>query len=182
MSILTIIVTGFALAMDAFAAAVAKGTLRLSWTKAFGMASLFGIFQGGMLWLGAVFGSPFQKLLEDYDHWVAFGLLAAIGINMIRESFKEEPAGGQEKLTWKGIWILAVATSIDALAVGFGLGLTQTSIWRTALGVGIITFLLSAFGVWAGQKFRDHLASKAELFGGVVLILLGAKILVEHLV
>ena len=182
MSIFAIIVTGFALAMDAFAAAVAKGTLRLGWAKAFGMASLFGIFQGGMLCLGAVFGSPFQKLLEDYDHWVAFGLLAAIGINMIRESFQKGEEENQEKLTWKGIWILAVATSIDALAVGFGLGLTEVSIWKTALGVAIITFLLSAFGVWAGRKFRDHLASKAELLGGVILILLGVKILVEHLV
>lgn len=177
------------LSMDAFAVSVCKGlAMKKATLKAEATCGLwFGGFQALMPTIGFFLGALFADAIEAFDHWVAFALLAIIGINMLKEALKKKDESGDnpEKdadLSVKTMFLMAVATSIDALAVGISLAMVgSVNIWLAAAFIGICTCLLSALGVKIGNVFGSRYEKKAELAGGVILILLGAKILLEHL-
>ncbi len=177
------------LSMDAFAVSVCKGlAMKKATLRAEATCGLwFGGFQALMPTVGFFLGALFADAIEAFDHWVAFALLAIIGINMLKEALekKDEPGDNPEKdadLSVKTMFLMAVATSIDALAVGISLAMVgSVNIWLAAAFIGICTCLLSALGVKIGNVFGSRYEKKAELAGGVILILLGVKILLEHL-
>lgn len=177
------------LSMDAFAVSVCKGlAMKKATLKAEATCGLwFGGFQALMPTIGFFLGALFADAIEAFDHWVAFALLAIIGINMLKEALekKDESGDNPEKdadLSVKTMFLMAVATSIDALAVGISLAMVgSVNIWLAAAFIGICTCLLSAIGVKIGNVFGSRYEKKAELAGGVILILLGVKILLEHL-
>ena len=170
------------LSMDAFAVSICKGlSVRKVQLRHLLLAGLyFGGFQFLMPVLGWLLGVRFEHLIQSVDHWIAFGLLTVIGLSMIRES-----RSGAEELNddfgFRTMLLLAVATSIDALAVGVTFAFLQVSILPAAGLIGVTTFLLSAFGIRIGSVFGARFKSGAELAGGVILILIGVKILLEHL-
>ena len=177
------------LSMDAFAVSVCKGlAMKKATLKAEATCGLwFGGFQALMPTIGFFLGALFADAIEAFDHWVAFALLAIIGINMLKEALekKDESGDNPEKdadLSVKTMFLMAVATSIDALAVGISLAMVgSVNIWLAAAFIGVCTCLLSALGVKIGNVFGSRYEKKAELAGGVILILLGVKILLEHL-
>ena len=177
------------LSMDAFAVSVCKGlAMKKATLRAEATCGLwFGGFQALMPTIGFFLGALFADAIEAFDHWVAFALLAIIGINMLKEALekKDESGDNPEKdadLSAKTMFLMAVATSIDALAVGISLAMVgSVNIWLAAAFIGICTCLLSALGVKIGNVFGSRYEKKAELAGGVILILLGVKILLEHL-
>ena len=176
------------LSMDAFAVSVCKGlAMKKATLKAEATCGLwFGGFQALMPTVGFFLGALFADAIEAFDHWVAFALLAIIGINMLKEALekKDESGDNPEKdadLSVKTMFLMAVATSIDALAVGISLAMVgSVNIWLAAAFIGICTCLLSALGVKIGNVFGSRYEKKAELAGGVILILLGVKSLLEH--
>lgn len=182
MSMWELFVIAVGLSMDAFAVAICKGLSVPKVTKkhALIVGLWFGGFQAAMPALGYWLGSHFQKQIESIDHWIAFVLLCLIGVNMIRES-RGEAEEFNDSFTAKAMLPLAVATSIDALAVGITFAFLQVKIVPAVSFIGIITFTLSALGVKIGNVFGAKHKSKAECTGGIVLILMGAKILLEHL-
>ena len=177
------------LSMDAFAVSVCKGlAMKKATLKAEATCGLwFGGFQMLMPVTGFFLGSLFAEAIEAFDHWVAFGLLAIIGINMLKEALEKEDESGDDPekdadLSVRTMFLMAVATSIDALAVGISLAMVgSVNIWLAAAFIGICTCLLSALGVKIGNVFGIRYEKKAEFAGGVILILLGVKILLEHL-
>ena len=177
------------LSMDAFAVSVCKGlAMKRATLKAEATCGLwFGGFQMLMPVTGFFLGSLFAEAIEAFDHWVAFGLLVIIGINMLKEALEKEDESGDDPekdadLSVRTMFLMAVATSIDALAVGISLAMVgSVNIWLAAAFIGICTCLLSALGVKIGNVFGSRYEKKAELAGGVILILLGVKILLEHL-
>ena len=184
MSLWELFMIAVALSMDAFAVAVCKGlSIRRAGLKySLTVGLYFGVFQGLMPLLGYLLGVNFQNTITSVDHWIAFILLGGIGINMIREALnKDEEENLDSSLTPRSMLPLAVATSIDALAVGVTFAFLKVSIVPAVSFIGIVTFVLSAIGVKIGNVFGARYKSKAELFGGVVLILIGVKILLEHL-
>lgn len=184
MSFLDIFLIGVALSMDAFAVSVCKG---LSVKKAgvkhvLTVGVYFGGFQALMPLLGFLLGYKFESFITNIDHWIAFVLLAIIGGNMIREALgKDEDDKENDDFSFKAMLPLAVATSIDALAVGISFAFLGVDIVTAALLIGATTFVLSGVGIFVGNIFGSKYKSKAELAGGIVLILIGAKILLEHL-
>lgn len=172
------------LSMDAFAVSICKG---LAMKKATLKAELtcgvwFGGFQALMPMIGFFLGTLFAEAIQAFDHWVAFGLLVLIGANMLKEAFSPEEETADADLSVKTMFLMAVATSIDALAVGISLAMAGgVNIWLAALCIGICTCLLSAAGVKIGNVFGSRYEKKAQVAGGVILILLGIKILLEHL-
>lgn len=184
MSLWELFMIAVALSMDAFAVAVCKGlSIRRAGLKySLTVGLYFGAFQGLMPFLGYLLGVNFQNTITSVDHWIAFILLGGIGINMIREALnKDEEENLDSSLTPRSMLPLAVATSIDALAVGVTFAFLKVSIVPAVSFIGVVTFILSAIGVKIGNVFGARYKSKAELFGGVVLILIGVKILLEHL-
>ncbi len=182
MGLLDLFLIALGLSMDAFAVAICKGlsVKKVSIKHGLIVGLYFGGFQAGMPLLGYLLGSSFAKYIKAYDHWVAFVLLGIIGFNMIRESReKEEELNASFGL--KAMLPMAVATSIDALAVGISFACMEVQIGWAVTFIGVITFALSAIGVKIGNHFGVKYKSKAELCGGIVLILLGCKILLEHL-
>ncbi len=171
------------LAMDAFAVAVCKGlSIReLKLRQALLVGLWFGVFQALMPALGYLLGSAFAGLVQSVDHWVAFILLCIIGGNMIREGVKGDVEDCDPSLSFGVMLMLAVATSIDALAVGITFAFLRVNILAAVSFIGVITFAISALGVKVGNVFGARYKSKAEIFGGVVLVLIGGKILLEHL-
>lgn len=177
------------LSMDAFAVSVCKGlAMKKATLKAEATCGLwFGGFQMLMPVTGFFLGSLFAEAIEAFDHWVAFGLLVIIGINMLKEALEKKDESGDDPekdadLSVRTMFLMAVATSIDALAVGISLAMVgSVNIWLAAAFIGICTCLLSALGVKIGNVFGSRYEKKAELAGGVILILLGVKILLEHL-
>lgn len=177
------------LSMDAFAVSVCKGlAMKKATLKAEATCGLwFGGFQMLMPVTGFFLGSLFAEAIEAFDHWVAFGLLVIIGINMLKEALEKEDESGDDPekdadLSVKTMFLMAVATSIDALAVGISLAMVgSVNIWLAAAFIGICTCLLSALGVKIGNVFGSRYEKKGEFAGGVILILLGVKILLEHL-
>lgn len=180
MSIWDLFILAVGLSMDAFAVSVCKG-LSLGKIKPKHMCiagAWFGGFQALMPLIGYFLGSFFAEMIEKYDHWVAFVLLAFIGGNMIKESFdKDEKV--DSSMDVKSMLLLAIATSIDALAVGVTFAFLQVQIVPAVSFIGVITFIFSAVGVKIGSLFGTKYKSKAELFGGIVLVLIGIKILLE---
>ena len=171
------------LSMDAFAVSVCKGlsVKRATVRQALCVGVYFGGFQALMPLLGYLLGTQFESLITSIDHWIAFVLLSLIGGNMIRESFKEEAESLDASFSFKAMLPLAVATSIDALAMGVTFAFLQVDIIPAVLFIGVITIILSAAGLKVGNVFGAKYKSRAELFGGVVLVLMGIKILLEHL-
>lgn len=178
------------LSMDAFAVSICKGLAmdRVTLERAGVVGLYFGFFQAGMPLLGYLIGMQFQAIIVSVDHWIAFLLLLFLGGKMIYESRKskeEEPNGeacrSGAALGPKEMLPLAVATSIDALAVGVSLAFLQANVVRAVTFIGVVTLVLSMLGVKLGHMFGVKFQSKAEILGGVILILIGTKILLEHL-
>lgn len=186
MSLLTLFITAVGLSMDAFAVAVCKGlAVKKAGIKQMALVGLwFGGFQALMPALGYLFGSTLKVYVEKYDHWIAFILLGIIGINMIKEAVSKEDCEdcSSASMGMKEMFTLAVATSIDALIVGIGYAFLPDVNIVAAVGfIGIITFVLSGIGIKIGNIFGLKFKKKAEIAGGVILILMGTKILLEHL-
>ncbi len=183
MRVLEIVFIGIGLAMDAFAVSICKGLSmkKLDLKKAIIIALYFGIFQAIMPLIGYFLGINLQSFVTSIDHWIAFILLSFIGGNMIKESFDDEIEKRNDKVDFKTMIILAIATSIDALAVGITFAFLNANIILSVTFIGIITFIISILGVKIGNKFGDKFQNKAELLGGIILILIGLKILLEHL-
>ena len=183
MGVLEIVLIAIGLAMDAFAVSICKGLSmkKMSWKKALIVALYFGLFQGLMPVIGFLLGTSFESLVTKIDHWIAFGLLMIIGINMLKEAFGNESENCNDNVDFKTMVVLAIATSIDALAVGITFAFLKTNIILAALVIGIITFAICIIGVKIGNKFGDKYERKAETVGGLILIFIGIKILLEHL-
>ena len=182
MSLLETIFVSVGLAMDAFAVSVCKGLSmnKMNWEKALKIGVYFGAFQMLMPMIGYTLGIGFCQFVEQIDHWLAFILLLFIGIKMIKEAFSEEE-NIDDKVDFNSMIILAIATSIDALAVGVTYAFLEvTDIWKVFSSIGIITFFLSVLGVKTGNRFGNKLGKKAEILGGAILIVIGLKILTEH--
>lgn len=183
MSLMELFLLALGLSMDAFAVAVCKGLamqkLRLRHAVIVGL--YFGGFQALMPFLGYLLGIRLQAVIQAYDHWIAFLLLGLIGFNMIRESLNGETESGSASLDVRTMLILAIATSIDALAVGVTFAFLDVRILPAVTVIGCTTFVLSMTGVKAGAVFGVRYKARAERTGGVILILIGLKILIEHL-
>lgn len=193
MNFIALIFTAFALSMDAFAVSITKGmTIKnLKKSTALKMALTFGVFQGAMPLLGWALGISFESYIKSIDHWIAFILLGFIGFNMIKGFFDDRKEGKESELEFsatadehdlsnKEIIMLAVATSIDALAVGISFAFLNVSIIPAASIICIITFLVCVVGVFVGNKVGDIFNGYAELVGGIILILIGFNIFNEH--
>lgn len=183
MGFIEIILIAIGLAMDAFAVSVCKGLSmnKMNWKNAIIIALYFGFFQALMPLIGYFLGFNFEQSVKSIDHWIIFILLSIIGGNMIKESFSAEQEKKNDKIDFKTMVILAIATSIDALAVGITLAFFNINPPLTIATIGIITFFIALIGVKIGNTFGDKYQNKAEFFGGLILILLGLKILLEHL-
>ncbi|NBK78535.1 manganese efflux pump [bacterium D16-76] len=183
MGFVELFILAVGLSMDAFAVSICKGlAMREAKPRAMALVGLwFGGFQALMPLAGYLIGVQFSAAIEAVDHWLAFLLLAAIGGNMVKEALSKEEEPGDASLAPKAMVVLALATSIDALAVGVSFAFLSVDILPAVVFIGVTTFALSAVGVKVGSLFGSRYKSKAELFGGCILILLGLKILLEHL-
>ena len=193
MDIISLLAISVALSMDAFSVSICKGlaTKKFSLKTALLCGLWFGGFQALMPIIGYFLGAQFEHLIKSFDHWIAFGLLLVIGVNMIREALSEEESAddGQQPVAecscsntgFKTMLMMAIATSIDALAVGVSFAFLSVDLWKSVIVIGITTFLFSFAGVRIGNIFGSRYSKAAEITGGVILILLGCKILVEHL-
>ena len=185
MDFVELLLIAIGLSMDAFAVSICKGlsAKKLNWKHYVCIGAWFGDFQALMPTLGYFLGSSFEKYITSFDHWIAFALLSLIGLNMLREGLsKEETEAEDASFTFRSMLVLAIATSIDALAVGITFGLLpDVRILPSALLIGCTTFIFSAVGLKVGNVFGLKYKSKAEIAGGVILILIGLKILLEHL-
>ena len=195
MGLIEIFLTGVGLSMDAFAVSICRGLQmrrKVNWRHLLIIAAFFGGFQALMPAIGYLLGSQFKDYIVAVDHWIAFGLLAFIGGKMVFDvigDIRKERGGcpcceqkaEEERLDVKNIALMAVATSIDALAIGITFAFLEVNLLLAVAVIGITTFLLCALGVLVGHKFGARFKNKASLAGGIVLILIGAKILLEHL-
>lgn len=183
MTVLELILIAIGLAMDAFAVSVCKGLSmkKMKWKNACIIGGYFGVFQGLMPFIGYILGKSFENKISSIDHWIAFVLLAYIGIKMIKEALNDKEEGMTDCINVKTMLVLAIATSIDALAVGITFAFFEVNIILAIILIGIITFILSILGVKIGNVFGDKYERKAEVAGGIILILMGAKILIESL-
>ncbi len=184
MDLLGLFLIAVGLSMDAFAVSICKGlAMRRAEYSSMALVGLwFGGFQALMPVLGYMVGVQFKEAITAVDHWIAFGLLAVIGWNMLREAMSgDEEEGDDGSLAPKAMVLLALATSIDALAVGVSFAFLDVNITAAAGFIGAVTFVLSAAGVKVGSVFGAKYKSRAEMTGGAILILMGTKILLEHL-
>ena len=184
MTLLEILLIGIGLSMDAFAVAICQGLCmkKLNWRYAAIIALFFGGFQALMPFIGWLLGSQFAGYIQNIDHWVAFVLLALIGGNMIREALSKDDEDTSAALDVKTMFLMAVATSIDALAVGVTFSMLElaVSVGAAVALIGCTTFVISLGGVYVGNVFGARYKGKAEFVGGAILILIGVKILLEH--
>lgn len=183
MQLITIGLMSLGLAADALAVSITSGLLikRIKFNKALKIALFFGIFQTLMPLLGWITGFGFRDLITSIDHWIAFFLLGWLGFNMIRESINEAEAEPFNPLDNSTLLGLAIATSLDALAAGLGLSVIKMSLVLTVTIIGLVTFVLCFIGVFVGHLFGDIFQGKVEIIGGMILIGIGTKILVENL-
>ena len=183
MGIIELILLSIGLGMDAFAVSVCKGISmkKMNWKKACIIGLYFGGFQAIMPVIGYFFGNSFESIITNIDHWIAFILLAIIGAKMIQEAFQKEEEEYNEDISVKTMLVLSIATSIDALAVGITFAFLKVNLLLAITLIGTITFILSVIGTKIGNKFGDKYKSKAELAGGIILIIIGLKILLEHI-
>jgi len=181
-----ILAIAVALAMDAFAVSIAAGVSlkRVSFRQTFRLSWHFGLFQALMPIIGWSVGLTIYRLIEDYDHWVAFGLLAFVGFKMIRDAFRDETSEESVVDPTRGFTLvmLSIATSIDALAVGFSISMIGISIWAPTFIIGIVAAAFTIIGLQIGKRVGDvsGLSHYAEAMGGVVLLIIGLKVLYEH--
>jgi len=182
MEFLTIILAALALSMDAFAVSICFGACaKHKRPVALRVGAFFGIFQAVMPLLGWAVGYYLNDFIHKVDYWIVFALLAGIGFKMIIEAISHK--NDKRKLNSKHLWVmvsLSVATSIDAFAVGLSFALIQVSIIASIIAMGVVTFLVSYAGVYIGKKLSLRLGNKAEIFGGIILFAMGAKVLIEH--
>ena len=184
MDAITLIGLALALAMDAFAVALGTGAVlsRLTGRHLFRLGFHFGLFQALMPVIGWLAGLTIMQWVEAWDHWIAFSLLAIIGGRMIYEAVSdEEKADERDPTKGLSLVLLSIATSIDALAVGFSLSVIGVSIWMPALVIGLVAGVLTIAGMLLGGRIGDRWGTRVEIFGGLVLIAIGIKILIEHL-
>lgn len=185
MNFLELIILAIGLSMDAFAVAIGKGLSmkKSDFKKALIVGLYFGGFQAGMPLIGYLLGTQFESKITAIDHWIAFALLSFIGINMIREALSDDDDDEADtaSLAFKNMIILSIATSIDALAVGVTFAFLKVNILFAVTTIGICTFLLSAMGVKLGSVLGNKYKSRAEILGGIILIAMGLKILISHL-
>lgn len=182
----TLLILAVGVSADAFAVALGKGLQlrRQILGHAFLIATAFGVAQGAMPFFGYLLGSTFAERIAPFDHWVAFGLLAMVGGKMLWEALRRAPAetdAPEYALGWRELLILAVATSIDALAVGVSLAFLDIAIWVAVIVIGVTTFVLSFAAVLIGHRIGIRYQKPAEIVGGTILILIGAQIVVDHL-
>lgn len=188
MGIVELLLTAIALSMDAFAVSVCKGLgmRRMRYDQALVISLYFGVFQALMPLIGWLLGTSFSRYIQAFDHWIAFVLLAFLGSKMLWDVFHEKEDGEQEsaerRLDHRELFMLAIATSIDALAVGIAFACLDVNIWSSISIIGVTTLVISFAGVWIGNRFGNRFQKKAEIAGGLVLILIGVKILAEHLI
>lgn len=188
MGLIDIVLIGVGLSMDAFAVSICKGLKMkvIDLKQCFIIALFFGGFQAAMPLVGYALSVSFVEYINAYSHWIAFVLLLVIGANMIRESIgnEEEEECGSLAVGMKELVLLAIATSIDALAVGVTFGTMgeklRLSVWLSVAIIGVITFVISTAGVFIGNGFGARYKTKAEMAGGVILIAIGLKIVLEH--
>lgn len=185
MSFTELFLIAIGLSMDAFAVAVCKGLKmpKMRWGQMIIIGLFFGVAQAVMPAIGWILGKQFEMYIVNIDHWIAFVLLAFIGGKMLKEAFDKDGDCCKEKyrFDFKELFVLAVATSIDALAVGITFAFLKVNLLASVSLIGVTTFILSSAGVFIGHKFGAKYKSKAEAAGGIILILMGAKILLEHL-
>lgn len=183
MGTIELLLLSVGLAMDAFAVSICKGISmkKMNWKKALIIGLYFGGFQALMPVIGYFLGTAFELIITNIDHWVAFILLGIIGGNMIKESFEDESDSCNDDVGFKTMVILAIATSIDALTVGITFAFLKVNLIAAISMIGVITLALSVIGTKIGNKFGNKYKNKAELVGGIILVLLGIKILLEHL-
>ncbi len=183
MGLIELFLIAVGLSMDAFAVSVCKGLAmpKCTFKRAAIVGLWFGGFQALMPAIGYVLGAQFQETIASIDHWIAFVLLALIGGNMIHEALDNDEEEADASLDVKTMFLLAVATSIDALAIGITFAFLKVNIIPAVCFIGIVTFIISFAGVKIGNVFGARYKNKAEIVGGVILILLGLKILLEHL-
>ena len=183
MGLIELFLIAVGLSMDAFAVSVCKGLAmpKCTFKKAAIVGLWFGGFQALMPAIGYVLGAQFQETIASIDHWIAFVLLALIGGNMIHEALDNDEEDADASLDVKTMFLLAVATSIDALAIGITFAFLKVNIIPAVCFIGIVTFIISFAGVKIGNVFGARYKNKAEIVGGIILILLGLKILLEHL-
>ena len=186
MGFLELFLIAIGLSADAFSVSVCKGLnmRKLNLKRAYLIALFFGVFQAVMPLIGYLLGTGFSEYIEKFDHWIAFALLAFIGGKMVIEAIREKDGGPEEKtdaLSTGELTVLAVATSIDALAVGITFAFLKVNILPSVLLIGVTTFALSLGGVLLGNRFGAKYKTKAEVAGVVILVLIGLKILLEHL-
>lgn len=185
MTLLTTLGIAFGLAMDVFAVSISSGmnVKQIRFTQALKIAASFGIFQSAMPVFGWLAGTQLRTLIQEADHWVAFGLLACIGGKMIYEGLKHDSIRKPlNPLDTNILFMLAVATSIDALAVGIGFAILGIFILKPIIIIGSVSFLMSMIGIRLGDRFGAFFGKKVEIIGGLVLIGIGSKILIEHLI
>jgi len=184
MDAITLLGLALALAMDAFAVALGTGTVlaRLTGRHIFRLGFHFGLFQALMPVIGWLAGQTVVRFVSAWDHWIAFALLVLIGGRMIREAMSgEEKAGDRDPTRGLSLVMLSIATSIDALAVGFSLSVIGVSIWFPAFIIGLVAGALTVVGMLVGRRIGDRWGPRVEILGGVVLIVIGTRILFEHL-
>lgn len=187
MGLVEIFLIGVGLSMDAFAVSVCKGLSmkRVNYKHALIIALFFGVFQAIMPTIGWALGSRLKALIDPIDHWIAFGLLAFVGGKMLWDALfgtSDDCETDREfKLDIKELFMLAIATSIDALATGIMFALVQVEIVSTVLLIGCTTFVISFVGVMIGNKFGSRYEKASNIIGGIVLILIGIKVLIEHM-
>ena len=190
---ITLFLMGVGLAMDAFAVSICKGLSmkKVKWQHATIIGLFFGGFQALMPFVGWLLGSQFEQYITKVDHWIAFGLLGIIGGKMLYEAIKGDEEDEEEcsccndknadKLDLKELFILAIATSIDALAVGITFAFLKYPVVKAVTVIGVVTFIISMAGVYIGNFFGSRFKKKAEIAGGIILVGIGIKILLEHL-
>ena len=183
MNIIEVVMIGVGLSMDAFAVAIGKGLNmgKIRKNEMFWIALFFGGFQALMPAAGYLAGKQFAGRIMQIDHWIAFFLLVMIGFNMVKEGLSDDDETQDCGFSFRELFILAVATSIDALAVGVTFSFLSVNLLEAVAVIGSITFAISLAGVAIGSRFWDKLKEKAEIMGGLILIILGCKILIQHL-
>lgn len=183
MSLLSILLVAIALSFDAMAVAAANGARhhRMPFSRAFKIALFFGFFQLFMPLAGWFLGTGLEKMISSFDHWVAFVLLSILGIKMIVESLKPVEEKQIDIHSWKILLLLSVATSVDALVVGISFAFVSINIWLSVFLIGLTTFSLSLCSVYIGKKCGEYWGKKAEIIGGLILLIIGLKILLSHL-
>ncbi|EIJ73842.1 manganese efflux pump MntP family protein [Haemophilus haemolyticus] len=183
MSFYTLCIIALGLSMDAFAVSISKGIALRSfrWKQALYISLCFGFFQGIMPAIGFFVGLQFSSMIQDWDHWIGFVLLALIGINMVREGLNaDSEASVEPSINLKRLLTLGLATSVDALAIGISFAFLSVDIFSAMVIIALTTFIVSLFGVKSGHFLGQKFRSKAEILGGIVLIGIGISLLYEH--